>query len=398
MSDLKVALISHEFPPFAIGGIANHCYDLAWNLARRQIKTKVICGTTRKIEEHRRVNRFLEVIRLPFLNYPPRYFWFQLINHRKLCKLIADCNILHGVNPTASLFSAYHEKKSGKALITTHHLNELQTLKMYVQMPLSELTFGDLMINALSYPLDDFIERKWFKYADQIIIPGYATYEFMKKVYPSEYMDKVSVIYNGINFDKIQALRCNAQSLEESDLSIVSFSRLVSLKGIGQLLSGIKKLFSDFPSAHLKIFGDGPLRPILVKTIRREKLERNVSIMGYVAYAELLSEVSRASFAVFPTFLEVGPFISALEAMACKKPIVVFDLPFNREFVQHMKTGVMAKAGDMNDFIDKMAFLLSNEDLRKEIGEAAYTYVRKNHNWKYLVNNYIKIYEENVNS
>jgi glycosyltransferase involved in cell wall biosynthesis len=135
-----------------------------------------------------------------------------------------------------------------------------------------------------------------------------------------------------------------------------------------------------------------------MRTIRREKLSKNVSIMGHVAYDELLSHVSRASVAVFPTFLEVGPFISALEAMACRKPIVVFDLPFNREFIQHMKTGVMAKAGDMEDFISKIAFLLSNEDLRKDIGEAAYTYVRQNHNWKYLVNSYIKIYEGAVNS
>ncbi|MEM2704226.1 MAG: glycosyltransferase, partial [Candidatus Bathyarchaeia archaeon] len=80
------------------------------------------------------------------------------------------------------------------------------------------------------------------------------------------------------------------------------------------------------------------------------------------------------------------------------KPIVVFDFPFNREFVKHMETGVMAKAGDMEDFIDKIVLLLSSEDLRIKIGENAFKYVEQNHNWERIVNNYIEIYKQAISS
>jgi glycosyltransferase involved in cell wall biosynthesis len=116
--------------------------------------------------------------------------------------------------------------------------------------------------------------------------------------------------------------------------------------------------------------------------------------MGHVPYNELLKHIEKASVAVFPTFLEVGPFISALEAMALKKPIVAFNLPFNREFIKPYETGMLAKAGNMDDFIDKISFLLSDQKLRIEIGNAAFEYVKKNHNWAYTVDKYIKIYKE----
>jgi len=398
MHDLKVALISHEFPPFTIGGIASHCYDLAYSLSKKGIETRVLCGTTAKSEKTIRLDPFLEVIRLPCLNFPPRYLWFQLFNHKKLCSLTSDCDIIHGVNPTASLALASHQKNSGKALITTHHLNELQTLKTYLLMPFSELSLGDLAINVFPYPLNEFIERMWFKYADRIVVPGYSTYEFMKRIYKRKYVEKISVVYNGINFEKIEALASNSQVADESNLSIVCFSRLVSHKGVAQFLSRSKPLFSDFPSVHMKIFGNGPLYSVLMKIIRKNNMVKNVSLMGHVPYEELIGHVSKAAVAVFPTFLEVGPFISALEAMACKKPIVVFDLPFNREFIRHMKNGVMAKAGDMIDMISKIELLLSDKDLRVKIGENAYKYVKEHHNWDTLVNKYIEIYDQALHS
>jgi len=398
MHNLKVALISHEFPPFTIGGIASHCYDLAHNLSKKGIETRVICGTNGKSEKKIKLNRFLEIIRLPFLDSSPRYLWFQLLNHKKLCSLTSDCNVIHGVNPTASLALAFYYRNSDKALVTTHHLNELQTLKMFMQMSLSELTVGDLVINAFSYPLDDSIERTWFRYADRIIVPGFSTYKFMKQMYQREYIEKISVVHNGIDLKKIESLIRNSQVADESNLSIVCFSRLVALKGIAQFLRYSRTLFSDFPSVHLKIFGKGPLYSVLMKMIREKSLTKNVSLMGHVPYKELIGHVSKATIAVFPTFLEVGPFISALEAMACKKPIVVFDLPFNREFVKHMENGVMAKTGDMGDLISKIGLLLSDKKLRNSIGKNAYEYVNKNHNWDILVDKYIEIYDGVIHS
>jgi glycosyltransferase involved in cell wall biosynthesis len=183
-------------------------------------------------------------------------------------------------------------------------------------------------------------------------------------------------------------------NIEDNNPSIISFSRLVSLKGIDKLLSHSKTLFLRFPNLKLKIFGRGPLQPLLERIVRKENLHQHVMIMGHVPFDVLLKHIEKALVAVFPTFLEVGPFISALEAMALKKPVVAFDLPFNREFIKPYKTGMLAKAGNMDDFIDKISFLLSDQKLRAELGNAAFEYVKKHHNWAYVVDKYIKIYKE----
>jgi len=393
MSGLKVALISHEFPPFTLGGIGTHCHSLAYSLSAKGIETKVICGTTTGSGGKTKVNNFLEIVRLPCPSFPPKYFWFQLLNAKVMTSLVSDCDVIHGVNPTASFGIALTHEFSDRALVTTHHSNSLQMLKMFTQMPPSEFTLGDFSENFLSYPLDDFLERLWFKRADRIVVPGTSTFEFMTRTYPRSITEKVSIVYNGINFERIDELTRDHPNVG-SEMSVVCFCRLISLKGVAQFLRGSKSLFSEFPAVHLKIFGSGPLYPKLKRIIQKNGLTKNVTLMGYVPNTELIRQVNLATVVVLPTFLEVGPFISALEAMACRKAPVLFNFSFNREFVTHMETGVMAKPGDIIDLVSKIKLLLSNDDLRMKLGENAYQYVRENHNWTTLASKYVEIYKE----
>jgi 1,4-alpha-glucan branching enzyme len=393
MSSLRVALVSEEFPPFVVGGIGSHCYDLAYSLSRKGVETRVICGSTDKSVKKKELNRFLEVISLPCLDFPPRWFWFQLFNQRELYDLTSDCDVIHGVNPIASALLALRKRHPRKALIVTHHLNELQNLKTYMRMLTWKPVLGDLAINVFSYPLTDALARIWFHSADKIIVPGYSTLEFMKKVYSSKYLGKVSVIYNGIDFEKIKMLTCNEKNLDHRELSITCFGRLVSHKGVLQFLRHSKTIFSDFPEARLRIFGNGPLYSSMMATILREGLSKNVTMMGHVSYEELIKNINRSSVVVLPTFLEIGPFIAALEAMACKKPVALFDMPFNREFIRDAETGLMARTGDMDDLVRKTELLLSDSRLRARIGHSAFEYVKKHHNWDDLADEYIAMYE-----
>jgi predicted AlkP superfamily pyrophosphatase or phosphodiesterase len=73
----------------------------------------------------------------------------------------------------------------------------------------------------------------------------------------------------------------------------------------------------------------------------------------------------------------VGPFVSALETMACKKPVVLFDLPFAREFMKDMYNGLMAKPMDVEDLSNKIGLLLSDRKLALKLGQNAFQYVKK---------------------
>lgn len=394
METLKVALISHEFPPFLIGGIGSHCYDLASSLSRNGVSVTVFCGgldgsSVEKLNPH------LEVVRLPFLNFSPKFLWFQLQNLRKLSNHLKDYDVVHGVHPLASALGSHLSKKMGTPFITTIHETVLVDLKTFAISPFSEWTFGDFTIHGLAYPLNDFLIKTCLKNSDHIVVCGFSTLEDLKKTHQNLNSEKISVIYNGVNFEKLAS---TSDAPADENPSIVFYGRLISRKGLTYLLKAMVLLKKDWPNLKLKIFGGGPLKPKITSMSRKLGLNNNVQVRGHVPYEELIAEIRKATVVALPSLYEVGPFISGLEAMALMKPLVAFDLPFTREFISDMDNGILAKAGDEEDLAEKIHLLLSNKDLRKNIGQDAYDYVRRNHDWDKLAQQYRNMYEDCISS
>lgn len=399
MDDFKVTLISHEFPPYTIGGIGSQCYDLAYSLSHKKIDTVVICGRSpRKRVE--RPNDFLTVIRLPFFDFPPRYFWFQVQNFRVMSKLLGDCTIAHGVHPISSTIGAHFQSRMNKPFVVTCHHSGLQELKELLSLPPAEWTVGNFKITVLSYPLNKILKKKCVDAASQIVIPGLSTVNYMKSIDKNLDLSKISVIYNGVNFEKIEKIiKTREDDKEEKSgkdypLSMVFFGRLVSTKGIKYLIDAMAILAPEFPGLHLSIIGKGPLMNRIRLRVLNMGLQSRVRFFGFVSYEELIRQVNRASVVVLPSLLEVGPFIAALEAMACKRPLVVFDTPFSREFIRNMENGVLAASYDSKDLAAKIRLLLVNDKLRRKIGQDAYTYVKTNHDWRRIVDKYIEVYKK----
>ena len=400
MKNFKVALISHEFPPFAIGGIGYQCYDLAYSLSRKKIDTVVLCGKS----PHKRVekpNDFLTVIRLPYIDVPPRYFWFQLQNFRVMQKLLDDCSIIHGVNPISSAIAAYYKTMLGKPFVVTCHHSGLLELKELLNQPASEWTLGNLGITVLSYPLDEIVLMNiCLENADRIVVPGLSTFNYIKNTVGNLDSGKTTVIHNGIDFTKIDRIiaesseDCKVDDSLDGETTIAFFGRLVSTKGIMYLLEAMTILSAEFPRLRLNIFGKGPLEPKIRAKLNSSGLQSRVRLHGYVSYNHLISQISKASVVALPSLVEVGPFIAALEAMACKKPLVLFDSDFSREFISDMHNGLLAKACDSKDLSEKIRILLSDNKLLRRIGQNAQTYVKNNHDWAILVDKYIETYKK----
>jgi glycosyltransferase involved in cell wall biosynthesis len=394
LGSLKVALISEEFPPFMFGGISSFCYDLAYNLSKRSIPTTVFCGRSRKttIEQ---LNKYLTVVRLPCFDFPPRFFWFQLQNSDKVLKLLREYTIVHIVNPQAGAFFTFFKRKLGKPFVTSIHGVPFYDLRTFFKSPISYWTAGDFGCNFIEYPLNDFSTRTCLSNSDQIITCSYTTLSEIKRTYPDIiHNKKMSVIYNGINFDKVDNTNVQSKSLNEKNFSsLIYFGRLFWRKGLIYLIKAFAIIKKQYPNASLHIFGKGPLEQKMKKEVSNLGLKKNVYIRGYIPYAELLKEIKNADVVVLPSLYEAQP-IAALEAMAYKKPVVAFDFAFAREYIQNFRTGLLAKACDIQDLSDKIILLLNDEKLRFTIGQNAFKHIKRNHDWNVLAKKYIKIYEK----
>ncbi|HVP92389.1 MAG TPA: glycosyltransferase family 4 protein, partial [Acidobacteriota bacterium] len=166
--DLKVALISPEFPPFSIGGISAVCNDLAWNLAKKGVPTTVFCGKSNKISMEN-LTDCLKIVRLPLLGLPPRHVWFQIENLSPLLDLLKGFDIVHSIDPRAA-FLAYFSKNLRRPFIThVHGCGHCET-EVFLKSPISYWSLGDFVYTVLEYPLNQYLTNKCLRNSDHIVV------------------------------------------------------------------------------------------------------------------------------------------------------------------------------------------------------------------------------------
>lgn len=393
MHSIKIALISEEYPPYIIGGTGTFCYHLAHWLSKRNISTTVFSGRSRKLIREK-VNDYLEVVRLPCLDFPPRFVWFQLQNFSIISKQLKDYAVIHSISPEVSPICVYLKRRLGKPLVTSYHGVTRYEMKAFLNVPISQWTAKEFGFHVLGSPLFGTSNRLSIASSDHVISCSYAVLNELRSTYENLDLSKSSVIYNGIDLDEINNLEKNRRIARNTNgLTLIYYGRLNWLKGITYVMEAFKHLLHSYPNLTLRVFGEGPLRNNLVTLVRSSGLQDKVYIPGQVPRSELLMEIMKADVVVLPSMREAQP-ISVLEAMACKKPVVVFDLPFASEYIKSSVNGLLAKARDPTDLADKISMLLSDRELRNMLGQSAYEYIRHNHNWRILIDKYIDVYDK----
>ena len=135
------------------------------------------------------------------------------------------------------------------------------------------------------------------------------------------------------------------------------------------------------------------MRNYLTKIISKNKLENNVTLKGHVPYNHLLDSINKAQLIILPSLYEAQS-IAMLEAMAFKKTVVAFDLPFASEIMRNNYTGILVKPSDHIKLAVSISELLEDPNKTDTIGKNAYEHVKKNHNWNVIIQKYIDVYNQ----
>ena len=382
---MKVALISHEG-----GGIRSVTAGLAKSLAKRKIETTIFSGITRSKGKIEQIDDYLQIVRLPIPDFPPRGLWFQFLHLKRLSRSLSNFTVVHGVSPPASFGLTFFKKRIPKPFVTTIHDSYRPGQKAFVNQPLSQWTMSDIGYNFMIYPLYDLSISRILASSSHTTFCSYSVLSEIS-TFKSFDHNKTSVISNGLDFDEIESVK-NPQTNQRNGISILYAGRLFWMKGIMLLLEAFNQL-KDIKNVSLNIFGRGPLRQKIERFILNHGLKGRVNCLGHISHKKLIGEIKKSDFVVHPGLYEAQPMI-LLEAMGCRKPVVAFDLPFARELVSNMNNGLLAKAGDIDDLSNKMRIFISDKDLRHKMGQSAYYHVRKKHNWDIQVDKYLKVYRE----
>jgi len=151
---------------------------------------------------------------------------------------------------------------------------------------------------------------------------------------------------------------------------------------------------------HFTCVGRGPQLTSLRDMVRKRNLEEMVNFTGRVSDQELLAILSTADVCVNPDkpsqMNDFSTMIKIMEYMALAKPIVQFDCKEGRFSAQ--EASLYSNTGNqVNDFADKILWLLDRPEERKKMGEFGRSRVEKELAWKHSVANLVAAYERAFN-
>jgi len=149
-----------------------------------------------------------------------------------------------------------------------------------------------------------------------------------------------------------------------------------------------------FPEVPLKIVGEGPYREWLERLSSNLMLSPQVEFVGWKVGEDLAILYQRARVVVVPSIYE--PFgMTALEALACQRPVLASRVGGLSEIVTHRVTGFLAESRDDLDLAQWLMTLLSNADLRHNMGRAGRDAVLKGgYTWPEIGKQFLHLYEQ----
>lgn len=153
--------------------------------------------------------------------------------------------------------------------------------------------------------------------------------------------------------------------------TVLAVGRLHEVKRFELLIRLFAAVHTQFPDWKLRIVGDGEEREKLEAAIRDLCAENYVNLTGKKDAAGVEEEMLRASVFAMTSRSEGFPFV-LLEAESCGLPMVAFDVRVGPGFViQDGVNGCLAADMVYEDFCEKLAALIKDEELRRKMSDAA---------------------------
>ncbi len=374
---MKVMIMTKEYPPYIYGGAGVHVEYLSKELSEL-MKVEVRCfGGQREEEENLQVKGYKN---------PP---WsFDVMDFDKVLVPMSinlsmvrepmDSSVVH-CHTWYTFFAGFLTKTLRNIpLVTTIH--SLEPLRPWKQEQL-----------GTGYELTSWIERLGIEASDKVIAVSNGMKEDILKYYnvPEE---KVQVIYNGIDLDIYKRVE-SKETLYEYGITepyILFVGRISRQKGITVLLDAIRYLPKD---VKVLLCAASPDTKELEEKIQERVLgmENIIWIKKMLPKEKVIELYSHAHIFVCPSLYE--PFgIINLEAMACETPVVATEVGGIKEVVVNESTGLLVEPDNPRILADAINQLLTDESLRKSLGENGRRRVEEYFSWKMIAKQTYDLY------
>lgn len=231
------------------------------------------------------------------------------------------------------------------------------------------------------------LDRKMFRHMD-LVCP--LSPELMQGLAGTVDKNRLKLVFNGVDIDEVRSLK-SVSARKESTYTIGYIGRLVELKDIPTLFSGLRKLVDSDIDARLVLVGDGPLRQDLEEHAACLGIDGRVEFVGF--RSDAAAWLQSFDLFVLPSLSEGIPRC-VMEAMAASVPVVASDITGCRNLIDDGTTGLLFSPGDSSDLAAKIKQVMSHPDQARFMVENANRKVEKEFSNRRMAQEYMTIYEE----
>jgi alpha-maltose-1-phosphate synthase len=353
-SQLRVAMLTREYPPEVYGGAGVHVEYLARALAGLVDLTVHCQGADRPAGQFPPVAAHQPWEKLATANDALRVISTDLA----MTAAVSGAQVVHSHTWYANLAGHLGSLLYGVPhVMTAHSLEPLRPWKA------EQLGGG--------YALSSWCERTAIRSAAAVIAVSNGMKSDILVTYPEVSADRVHVIYNGIDADLYRPDPgrevLDRYGIDAARPSVVFVGRVTRQKGLPVLLRAAQQV--DGAAQLVLCAGQADtaeLQAEVTRLVDRLRATRDgvILIPGMLAKAEVIQILSHATVFVCPSEYEPLGIVN-LEAMACGCAVVASAVGGIPEVVTDGITGLLVPPGDENSLAEAINVLI------KEPGRAA---------------------------
>jgi glycosyltransferase involved in cell wall biosynthesis len=204
---------------------------------------------------------------------------------------------------------------------------------------------------------------------------------------------------NGIDLDYFQTndlIKSQLNDLTEkyrleSRFIFLFIGRMVSHKGINELVSAFIKINIKYPQTLLLLVGgfESNLDPLSSDTIMNLN-HPSIIHVGHQNDVRMYLEVSDVF--VFPSYREGFPNV-VLQACAFNLPCIVTNITGSNEIIKNNENGIVVLPKDEGGLVNAMGLLYSDLELRLRLGKFNRMKIEKEYDQKYVWNQLLSLYK-----
>lgn len=202
----------------------------------------------------------------------------------------------------------------------------------------------------------------------------------------------------------------NQLGLEEKEEVLLFLGNLTQQKRPDRFIDIFSKLIKTRPSLKALIVGDGPLRENLENQVAIKNQESRDKKQEKESNSKESIVLNLASYVSFKGYQQdVAPYLAAsdlliltsdteglpgvvLEAAYFGVPTVSTEVGGIKECLIDGETGFLVPSKSIEDFCEKIDYLLDHQDLRKTMGAKAKTFISKNFKMDQVANQYLNFF------